>query len=53
VSILDYLQLSADFDGQVGQPGVDPWSDLDGDTYVSILDYLILSANYELSGEEL
>jgi subtilisin-like proprotein convertase family protein len=52
VSILDYLELSAAFDSQVGDPGYLPRIDLDDDGFVSILDYLILSANYDLIGED-
>ena len=50
VTILDFLILSANFGGIVGNAGVDPRPDLDGDNEISILDYLILSANYGVTG---
>ncbi len=51
VSIFDYIQLSAGFDLNVGDPGFDPMADLDEDGSVTIFDVIVVNNNFDLFGD--
>lgn len=51
VTIFDYIQLSWNFDQNVGDEGVNALADLDGDGSITIFDYIVLSQSFDLTGD--
>lgn len=51
IDLDDFLVLAANYEANVGDPGVDPNADLNYDGVINLDDFLILAANYEVTGD--